>query len=394
MRRRCSLCGGKLNGNICTECGLDNSKNDDQYVTLGNSGHEESLTHIHTEAEKPYEGKTMTRENVRKAKNADKNAKKAAAKKASKNAAAGKVNPAGNGYSAANASYNTAGTSYSQTGNQSYSYTSSSMKQSSRPVKKKRKLGKFLIGFVIIAAFAGELGGTISDEVQHYFDDYTYDDSDSYTEEDPYSDLQEVMPEEGELYEADLTAGIYKGGVHLPQGTYTLTCKSGSGQVELTDSKNNIWVQYNFGDDYDNTEEEVSDFEVFPGCYVIVEDTLELHMTAENAQMNLTAIANPLTESKTVSDKFTVGKDVPAGVYDVKCVEGFGIFDYDVTVSAGYENYMGMLIGNEESVFPQELKNIVLIDGTEVDLEGLTVELTPSEWIESEEYESFYDNYY
>ena len=33
--------------------------------------------------------------------------------------------------------------------------------------------------------------------------------------------------------------------------------------------------------------------------------------------MNLTAIANPLTESKTVSDKFTVGKDVPAGVYDV-----------------------------------------------------------------------------
>ena len=58
--------------------------------------------------------------------------------------------------------------------------------------------------------------------------------------------------------------------------------------------------------------------------------------------MNLTAIANPLTESKTVSDKFTVGKDVPAGVYDVKCVEGFGIFDYDVTVSAGYENYMGM----------------------------------------------------
>jgi len=55
---------------------------------------------------------------------------------------------------------------------------------------------------------------------------------------------------------------------------------------------------------------------------------------------------------------------------------------------------VGMLIGNEESGFPQELKNIVLIDGTEVDLEGLTVELTPSEWIESEEYESFYDNYY
>ena len=55
---------------------------------------------------------------------------------------------------------------------------------------------------------------------------------------------------------------------------------------------------------------------------------------------------------------------------------------------------MVMLFGNEESGFPQDLKYLVLIDGTEVDLEGLTVELTPSEWIESEEYESFYDNYY
>ena len=331
-------------------------------MTLENSGHEESLTHVHTEEEKPYEGKTMTRENVRKAKNADKNAKKAAAKKVS-------------------------------AGNQSYSYTSSSMQQSIRSVKKKKKFGKFLVGFVIIAAFAGELGGTIIHEVQNYFEDYTYDDSDSYTEDDPYSDVQEVMPDDGEVYEADLTTGIYKGGVHIPQGTYTLTCNGGSGRVELIDSKNNIWTQYDFGDDYEDSQEEVSGFEVFPGCYVVVEDTLELHMMAENAQMDLTGISNPLTESKVVSDKFTVGKDVPAGVYDVKCVEGLGIFDYDVTVSAGYESYMGMLIGNEESGFPQELKNIVLIDGTEVDLEGLTVELTPSEWIESEEYESFYDNY-
>lgn len=393
MRRRCSLCGGKLNGNICTECGLDNSKNDDQYVTLGNPGHEESLTHIHTEAEKPYEGKTMTRENVRKAKNADKNAKKAAAKRASKNAAAGKVNPAGNGYSAANASYNTAGTSYSQTENQSYSYTSSSMQQSSRAVKKKKKFGKFLTGFVIIATLAGELGGTIIHEVQNYFEDYTYDDSDSYTEDDPYSDVQEVMPDDGEVYETDLTAGIYKGGVHIPQGTYILTCNGGSGRVELIDSKNNIWTQYYFGDDYEDSQEEVSGFEVFPGCYVVVEDTMELHMMAENAQMDLTGIPNPLTESKVVSDKFTVGKDVPAGVYDVWCVEGLGIFDYVVTVRAGYESYMGMLIGNEESGFPQELKNIVLTDGTEVDLEGLKVELTPSERIESEDYGSFYNNY-
>lgn len=66
-----------------------------------------------------------------------------------------------------------------------------------------------------------------------------------------------------------------------------------------------------------------------------------------------------------------------------------------VTVSAGIRKLYGNADRSMKSrAFPQELKNIVLIDGTEVDLEGLTVELTPSEWIESEEYESFYDNYY
>ena len=29
--KRCQLCGGKLSGSICQECGLDNSKNDSQY---------------------------------------------------------------------------------------------------------------------------------------------------------------------------------------------------------------------------------------------------------------------------------------------------------------------------------------------------------------------------
>ena len=46
FEKRCSLCGGKLRGNICTECGLDNSKSDANYVSSG-STHRlgEGMTH-------------------------------------------------------------------------------------------------------------------------------------------------------------------------------------------------------------------------------------------------------------------------------------------------------------------------------------------------------------
>lgn len=50
-KRRCSLCGGKLEDNRCMECGLDNSKNDDMYKNMINkSGCErKQLTHVHEE---------------------------------------------------------------------------------------------------------------------------------------------------------------------------------------------------------------------------------------------------------------------------------------------------------------------------------------------------------
>ncbi len=368
MRRRCSLCGGKLNGNICTECGLDNSKNDDQYVTLGNSDHEAELTHVHTEEEKPYEGKTMTRDNVRKAQNVEKNAKKAAVKNASKNAA---------------------------TGNQSYSYTASSMPQSSRPVKKKRKFGKFLVGCVIIAAFAGELAGTISEEIRNYFDEYTYDDSDSYNEDDPYSAVQDVMPEDGAVYETELTAGIYKGAVQIPQGTYSVNYVDGNGYVELIDNKNGIWESYYFGDAYEDTVDGVDDFRVYPGTYVVIYDGVTLNFATENAQDAFEKMNNPEEGVWNLADNFIVGEDLPAGVYDITCTNGGGdLFSYTAVDSSGYETNLGMPFGNNSGDYIKELKNIVLTEGTEVDMEGIEAEFVPSKEIESEDYNSFYDNFY
>ena len=50
--KRCSLCGGKLNGRgICTEWGLDNSKSDKNY-RINRSDCDGMPLHVHEEKEK------------------------------------------------------------------------------------------------------------------------------------------------------------------------------------------------------------------------------------------------------------------------------------------------------------------------------------------------------
>lgn len=54
LGRRCSLCGGRLDNSLrCTECGLDNTKNDAMYKHLINQNdcQDEPLTHVHEHKE-------------------------------------------------------------------------------------------------------------------------------------------------------------------------------------------------------------------------------------------------------------------------------------------------------------------------------------------------------
>lgn len=353
MRRRCSLCGGKLNGNICTECGLDNSKNDDQYVTLGNSDHETELTHTHTEPEKPYEGKTVTRDNARKAKKAE--------------------------------------------NIQEYTYAQVPTDNKKRAAKKAVKKSKIPWNIFVIIGVLIVIGSITKDtlEEEGFFEDTAYNNEYDSSDYDPYGAVQDVMPEDGAVYETELTAGIYKGAVQIPQGTYSVNYVDGNGYVELIDHKNGIWESYYFGDAYEDTVDGVDDFRVYPGTYVVIYDGVTLNFATENAQDAFEKMDNPEESVWNLADTFTVGEDLPAGVYDITCTNGGGdSFSYTAVDSSGYETNLGMPFGNNSGDYIKELKNIVLTEGTEVDMEGIEAEFVPSKEIESEDYNSFYDNFY
>lgn len=60
--KRCSLCGGKLDRQKrCTECGLDNTKNDEMYKHLANQSNCENrpLTHVHSHKKVTEEDKRI-----------------------------------------------------------------------------------------------------------------------------------------------------------------------------------------------------------------------------------------------------------------------------------------------------------------------------------------------
>lgn len=372
MRRTCQLCGGKLVNNVCVDCGLDNSKSDEMYTTE-KSGHEHGkLTHVHNDHEDPYAGKMLTKE------------ERQQIKKVRGGQTAGSTT----------GTYRSAGNSP-----QSYSSAGQNVKRAHKTTKRMGWLGGIVLAVLLLQALVIPIFQMISDAVKE--EAYSWEDASEQgvgaepMEEvyyDPYENVTRELSEDGEYYEVKLDAGVYKGGVHIPEGCYLVTmADAGKGSLTVDDAENNIYMNYRFDTSgADDTVEMAEDVRIYRGAIINVEETVVLLFQSENAQMDLTYQENPLKDSFVFSDEFVVGKDLPAGVYDVECIKGSGIFDYEICRDEEFSSYEGKLIDSEGYAFSKTLKNIVLPEGTRVEIQELTVSLTPSEIIESEDYDNFY----
>ena len=405
FEKRCSLCGGKLRGNICTECGLDNSKSDANYVSSGSVHHPgEGMTHTHKDNENPMAGKTVTREWISEEKKAEKARKQGANQNVRTYQSAGGSSSTYQSAGGSSSTYRSAGNASSAFPTSTYKTSTYRTSTSSSPDREKRKYSLWgkLIMVIILLSIGSSIFGTIKNSFDEWDsdNDYFWDDRTPETEADydPYGYAGRELSDVGDTYEVELTAGVYKGGVHIPEGSYEVVFMPETGNEQnsymeliLDDSDNGIYIH-----EYLNVDDTtyMEDLRVYEGAMLEIEGRGTLRLHSENAQTDeMHSISNPNTQSYEVTESFEAGKDVIPGVYDVICESGSGIFDYTVEDKDGYQKYCGMLIGDRNSGFAGELKNVVLPEGVMVDIVGMKVKLIPSEMIESEDYAEFFNSY-
>ncbi len=376
--KRCTLCGGKLSGNICTECGLDNSKNDTQYEDMLNKSvcDGEPLTHIHEDSGNP--SSYMSEEKLlERAKRAERKAER----------------------------------SVNKPRKQNYTYSAPGEKQ-----KKNRKnvwpvvfLGIVLVVSVAPALFIGIKSAILGD---------TYEASETWdaSSDGRYGNVLYDLSDDGETREEIFYAGEYVVGVHIPEGTYTIEYPDMNGDCTLSvnDAANGIYVYKHLlsvehlkaesEDVYEDVSGQITDMRLYRGAKLEISGDGYLVFHTDNAQPMEDGMDNPLTEDVQITEgqTLTAGTDFPAGVYDVLNSEEGLYLDFEVPNEPGEDfpaYYMGSIWINGTEDVGQEIcyKNLVIPAGVKVSLQGYgaeenagSVTLCPSERILSEDYESYY----
>ena len=373
--RKCSLCGGRLNhNNICTECGLDNTKSDADYHMYQNIADYGELTHTHRSAQThSWEAKTVQKPERSRTKKAQKNPE--------------------NRVSSAEARrmMQQAKTSFEQHGQTVTWDREARWRQSARTVKRKRRIARSTAIITIVLLFCGMMPGMLS-----LFSEMISGDSfggrETEVEEyeyDPYKYLTEEFREGGEVYSTVLEAGEYIVGVHIPEGKYIVKRKEDYGSIRVRDEVNDLYMSYFLGGEDTG---EADDIRLFLGARVSL-DT-EVEFISENAQTSLMeSQENPLTENILLdSEMLTAGESFEPGVYDFVITSGFGSINIEISdEQAGFLDSVYVWL-DAENDNKQVYRNVVLPEGTQLTCteEDMLVTLIPSETIVNTDYISYY----
>lgn len=378
-KRRCYLCGGKLVNGRCTLCGLDNTKIERKNYRLNESS---------------FDGKGIEAKHLCESHN-------------------GK--PSGGLNRQGQASWQSGRNQQGQSSWQSgQNWTQTGRKKKTAGKQKKGWISTVIVLLMILISVGGPAVSyikTVIETVINQFDDADsdnwWDGSDvdtSVDETDPYEFVTRELSDHGEVYDTELGYGEYVVGTDLPEGTYDVTLQSGYGSFQTQDPENSIYLYGYFSEDAseengDITEKE--DVRLYDGTHVMIGEDVILAFHTENGQTGqMQSEDNPLSVTYTLQPekKYTVGKEIPAGVYDVSGTKDWAVMEYEIYLgelydeeydSLNYQNYSIMVeAGNENAIY----KNAVLTEGTEITVTGKMI-LTPSKKIGSQDYEAFYDIY-
>ncbi|MGC4019019.1 MAG: hypothetical protein QM793_07185 [Muricomes sp.] len=267
------------------------------------------------------------------------------------------------------------------------------------PQKGRKGLSAFIVILSVIVTIAGAIG-SYRDKKQV---ETTYEpiQTETDTTSTPYDYVTYELSDEGDEFEIVLEPGEYKVGVHIPEGTYEVFLEAGTGSVSVQEHENYIYMGQSFGDNEEyNQVKEWPDVRLYQGATFDVSGDVSLRLYTENAQNDkMSSYENPLTkEVKLPKGKTLIaGEDFPEGVYDFQAIFEWTGISYTIPLHTDYENEELNFLNKSQGVFPDDqdvvYRNVVLTKGTSICAKDADAMLVPSELIESEDYDSYYDSY-
>ncbi len=356
--KRCTLCGGRLEDGRCTECGLDNTKNDRRYrlnthneqgMVLHEGGCEENLNKVRDEHT------ALAQRSL----NEDPDAKEEkirTAKKQEKRRQAGTV-------------------------------------------KKKNRTVRIVLG-VFLVVFVVQILGAILSALTQWPDpsgsDWIREDSaDNSLVQEPDKLRPQAIDwneQEDGYYETELRCGLYVVGYEIPAGRYQFSCEEGTAWVSWNqEDGDSDWVSlYSLQTqkDYSEFTDEVTSYEVSEeiefsdGAVIYVEDCDETVWMKGIASGLMEKREPQDLEEVTLEDGMVVGADIAQGVYDLVVEEQAGGEFRSVGVKL--ERDQRSLVTVYLNVLQTEFYHLPLEEGTQIhletydDREPLTVRLVPS----------------
>lgn len=182
------------------------------------------------------------------------------------------------------------------------------------------------------------------------------------------------------VFEAEFTDGNYICGIHFPAGKYDVTAVDGNGHVRSSD----FWdggISASMGVDNDDTYiSEFKNAKFEEDTILQVEYGLKIKIRSEKANATPLKVLNQ-TGLETItlgSGNYVAGEDFPTGVYDVIATAGRGNVSSDNSYADGGINAMMSGDVEKSNTYTSEYKNVILSDGVELTISGVTIDLIPS----------------
>lgn len=405
-KRRCYLCGGKLVNGRCTLCGLDNTKIERKNYRLNESSFDrkgiEAKHLCESHNGKPSGSHTNQSGGQNRQRQNGQNQQRQVSWQNGQNQQGQTFRQ--NGQNQQGQTSRQRGQNWTQTGG----------KKKTAGKQKKGWISTVIVLLMILISVGGPAVSyikTVIETVINQFDDADSDNwwsgseiDTSVDENDPYEFVTRELSDSGEVYDTELGYGEYVVGTDIPEGTYEVTLQSGYGSFQTDDPDNSIYLYGYFSENASDEDEDITEMEdvrLYEGAHVMIGEDVVLAFHTENGQTGqMQSEDNPLSVTYTLQPekKYTVGKEIPAGVYDVSGTKDWAVMEYEIYLgelydeeydSLNYQNYSIMVeSGSENAIY----KNAVLTEGTEITVTGKMI-LTPSKKIGSQDYEAFYDIY-